>query len=265
MMKSRFNTHMLAICMVLFTAIVGGLFSGCTNNGKEAAMATKDFDLKDFTRIEVGGAFEVDIVQSDSFKVSVIADDFPHIRVEKTGDTLVIKRQGIEWFAPFHNRPKATVGLPALNELVISGASNGKFENFQSDDSLVINLSGASHFEAKDIAVGNLDTTVTGASSLTGNVKATKDIKFEASGASKIDLTGMGVNFTMKVTGASRAELSKFPAQNADIEVSGASNAFTSLNGRLDANVSGASNLYWSGSPIMGDIQTSGASNLRRK
>jgi hypothetical protein len=228
-------------------------------------MATKDFDLKDFTKIEVGGAFEVEITRSDSFNVTVTADDFPHIRVEKVNDTLVIRRQGIEWFAPFHTRPMAKVTLPALTDLNISGASRGKVENFQSNDNLTVILSGASHIEALNISAWRLEAKVTGASSLTGNIKATNDARLEATGASSIELKGMSASLVMKVNGAARAELSEFPVQNADLEISGASNAFINLNGRLDANVSGASNLFWAGSPIMGDIQTSGASNLRRK
>jgi hypothetical protein len=232
---------------------------------KETIMVTKDFDLKGFTRIEVGGAFEVEITRSDSFRVSITADDFPHIRVEKRDHTLVIRRQGIEWFAPFHGRPMATVTLPALTELDISGASRGKFENFQSDDSLTVNLSGASHVEALNISAARIDVKVTGASSLTGSIRAEKDAKFEATGASRIELTGEGGDIVMKVNGASRAELSEFPVQNASLEISDASKALINVNGRLDAKVSGASNLLWSGSPIMGDIQTSGASSLKRK
>jgi hypothetical protein len=228
-------------------------------------MQTKDFELKDFTRIEMDGVFEAEITRSDSFRVSITADDFPHIRVEKRDHTLVIRRQGIDWFASFHGRPRATVTLPALTELDISGASRGKFENFQSGDGLTVNLSGASHAEALNISAARIDAKVTGASSLTGKIQATKDAKFEASGASRIELSGMGANVVMKVNGASKAELSEFPMQNANLEISGASNASVNLNGRLDANVSGASKLFWSGSPIMGNIQTSGASNLRRK
>jgi hypothetical protein len=78
-------------------------------------------------------------------------------------------------------------------------------------------------------------------------------------------MEGAANNITLKTTGASKAELGKFPTQNADVEISGASNGTINLNGKLNADVSGASNLYWSGTPIMGDIQTSGASNLRRK
>jgi hypothetical protein len=256
---------MKAFLAILMTVIVVALLAGCNNNAKEVTMVTKDFDLKGFTKIEVGGAFEVEITRSDSFKVSVAADDFPHIRVEKIDDTLVIRRQGIEWFAPFHSRPRATVTLPALTDLNISGASHGKFENFQSDDNLTATLSGASHIEARNVSVGKVEVKVTGASSLIGDIKASKDAKLEATGASRIELTGTGANAIMKITGASGAELSEFPVQNANLEISGASNAAINLNGRLDANVSGASKLLWAGSPIMGNIQTSGASSLQRK
>jgi hypothetical protein len=262
-MESK-NT-MKAVLAILMGATVLGLLGGCNTNSKEVVMATKDFDLKGFAKIEVGGAFEVDIVRSDSFKVSVTADDFPHIRVEKVGDTLVIRRQGVEWFAPFHNRPKATVTLPELSDLNISGASQGKFENFQSDADLTVILSGASHIEVGNISAGKIELKVTGASSLIGDIKAVKDAKFEATGASRIELTGTACNAIARVSGASKVELSKFSVQNANLEVSGASNAVINLNGRLDANISGASSLLWSGTPIMGDIQTSGASNLRRK
>jgi hypothetical protein len=228
-------------------------------------METKYFELKDFNGIELEGPFELEIVRSDKTEVSITADDFPHIRVEKIGDSLVIKRQGIEWFAPFHHRPKAIVKLPSLAVLNIAGASNVKIENIHSENHLSAILSGASQVEANNITAGSVEIKVTGASSFTGDIKAVKESAFEASGASRIELEGAGGNTTMKLSGASKAELSRFPLQNADIEISGASNAYINLNGRLNARVSGASNLLWSGRPIMGDIQITGASKLHRK
>jgi len=228
-------------------------------------MGTKDFNITDFDRIKIEEAFEFEISRSDSFKVSLAADDYSHLRVEKVGDTLLVKRQGIEWFAPFRSRPRVTVTLPVLKELNISGASHGKFENFQSKDSLTVIVSGASTVEAQNISSGKLDVKISGASRLSGEISAENDMKLDASGASKIELAGTAGSAEMTVSGASKVELGKFPVQAANMDVSGASNAFINLNGRLDANVSGASTLCWSGSPIMGNIQTSGASNLRRK
>lgn len=228
-------------------------------------MDTKYFELKDFNGIELEGPFELEITESDKTEVSVTADDFPHIRVEKSGKSLVIKRQGIEWFAPFHQRPQATVKLPSLAVLNVAGASNVKIQNIKSDDNFSAILSGASRLEANNITAGSVQIKVTGASNFTGNIKVLKESAFEASGASRIELDGEGGNTTLKLSGASKAELSRFPLQNADIEISGASNAYITLNGRLNARVSGASNLIWSGEPIMGDIQITGASKLQRK
>jgi hypothetical protein len=257
--------QMKAILMILIAALAAELLGSCTIKVKEENMGTQNYDLKGFNKVEVGGAFEVEIVKSDSFNVTVTADDFGYIRVEQAGDTLVIKRQGIEWFIPFHRQPKATISLPVLAGLNISGASKGKVEGFQSDTDLDITLSGASHIEAQNIAAGKIEIKVSGASTLSGEIKAKNDASLEATGASKITLTGISANAVMVVTGASTAELSAFPVQSANLKVSGASRAFINTNGRLDANVSGASNLLWAGTPVMGDIQTSGASTLRRK
>jgi len=254
-----------AISVILPLAIAGIILSGWANIDREATMAAKEFDLMDFTGIDIGGAFEFEIMQADSYKVTVIADDFLHMRVEKQNNTLVIRRQGIEWFAPFHSQPKIIVSAPALSELNISGASHGKIENFHSDKDLSITLSGASHMESRNVSAGKLELKVTGASGLSGDMKTAGDSRMETSGASGIELSGTGTNVVMKVNGASKALLGQFPLQNADLEISGASNVTINVNGKLDANVSGASNLVWSGTPIMGDIQTSGASSLRRK
>lgn len=228
-------------------------------------METKNFELKGFTKITVGGAFNVDITRADSFKVSVASDDFSHTKIEENNGTLVIKHQGIDWLGPFHKRPQATVTLPSLTELNISGASTGKFQNFQSDGDLTLELSGASQLEARTVQAGKLTVKVSGASTLTGDVKTIGNADIEVSGASKVEFAGAGTQLEMKVNGSSKVELGQFPVRDANLKISGASHVFVNLNGKLDANVSGASSLLWSGTPVMGDIQTSGASKLQRK
>jgi hypothetical protein len=259
----RYSTNWISA--ILAAVLFSGLLSGCASGAEEVTMPVKDFDFTGFNRIAVEGAFEFEITGSDTYKVSVASDDFPHMRVEKIGDRLIIGRQGIEWFAPFHSRPRAVVSLPGLKELNISGASHGKLENIQSDGDLAIVLSGASTIDAGNISVARLDLKVNGASTIKGDMKTAGDAKMDVSGASKVELTGASSAMDLKVSGASKTELGKFSIQNAQAEISGASNCYITLNGKLDANVSGASSLLWSGNPVMGDIQISGASNLRRK
>jgi hypothetical protein len=211
----------------------------------------------------VGGAYKFTIAQGDSFKVTVSADNIDNVQVEKTGDTLVIKRRSIEWFVPpFMHRAEATVYLPALTGIGVSGASDGTVANFHADTDLEVTVSGASHLQANNISTGKLDIKITGASTLKGDIKAQKEVKFEINGASKMDLAGAGTQGKLMVYGASKAKLGEFALQNASLDVSGASNAMINLNGRLDANVTGASHLHWSGTPVMGNIRASGASSL---
>ena len=56
-----------------------------------------------------------------------------------------------------------------------------------------------------------------------------------------------------------------FPVNDADVEFSGASSGTINLSGRLDADISGASRLYYIGEPTMGNINTSGASSLSKR
>ena len=60
-------------------------------------------------------------------------------------------------------------------------------------------------------------------------------------------------------------DLSNFPANNANVNLSGASSATIKLDGRLDADISGASHLYYIGEPTMGNIVTSGGSTVSKQ
>ena len=46
---------------------------------------TREFDFSDFTKVEIGSAFDFEIIRSDSNGISITADDnlFEHIQVTK--------------------------------------------------------------------------------------------------------------------------------------------------------------------------------------
>jgi len=228
-------------------------------------MQTKEFEITGFTEVEVVSAFQVEISKGDKFSVSIDADNFHYIKAEKNGETLVIGRQGIEWLAPFHSQPRARVTMPLLKRIDLSQASRGKIEGFDSNENLNIKISEASHLDARQIVARELQVEVSGAAGLDGEMKVTGNARLNASGASSIVLTGSAADIKVKANGASRVELDRFAVQNASVDLSGASNGSVNLNGKLDARASGASNLTWVGNPTMGEIMTSGASNLRRK
>ena len=209
-------------------------------------LKTETMEFNDFTDVNVGSAFEVIITQSNSFSVVITADEkiIDQIEVTQTEDTLKIGFEpGVISGTLFR---KAEIAMPELHTLILSGATRGTVEGFNSSNPFVLALSGASVLEMTDITVGDAEIEVSGASTL------------NAIGGTAGDLVAL-------VSGASTVDLEDFPVNDADVNLSGASRATINLDGKLDAELSGASNLEYIGEPTMGDINISGASTINKK
>lgn len=226
------------ICTVLALKGWPGVLIGSGN------LETEQYSFSNFTRVEVSSAFEFEIEQSGSYGVNVTADDnvIEHVQVSQEGQTLKIRLVGVASLRLVTLR--ASVNMPQLHGLAVSGASRGTVSGFSSSE--------------------DLNITVSGASRVTGDITA-GDVEFDVSGASTVQLEGSAGDMIAIVSGATTFNLEDFTVDNADVSVSGASTSTISLDGRLDANVSGASTLLYIGDPVMGTINVSGASTLREK
>ena len=111
---------------------------------------------------------------------------------------------------------------------------------------------------------GEIEFLISGASTLTSNVTVDGDVQLIVSGASTVELEGEANDITINASGASNVDLSTFSVNNADVLLSGASQATINLEGILNANVSGASHLLYIGNPTLGDIETSSGSTIEQ-
>jgi hypothetical protein len=236
-----------------------GYISGSGN------LETRDYDYSDFNRVEVGSAFEVEVVQAASFSVGITADDniFDYLIISKSDDTLEIRLKSGYSYQSF--TVEALIMMPNLTRLQLSGATHGSIQGFSSSNDLFIELSGASSLAMTDIEAGALDFEISGASNVTGDITAGNDAVIDISGASSLDLSGSAEDLRADVSGASHLGLDEFLVHSADVELSGASSGTVNMDGTLNANLSGASTLYYVGQPTMGDIDTSGSSNISKK
>jgi len=207
-------------------------------------LKTVNYAYANFTRVEISSAFEFEVRQSSSYSINVTADDnvINHVQVSKDGQTLEIGLERVSFLRSVTLRVSVT--MPDLRGLTVSGASRGTISDFSSTE--------------------DLDMLVSGASRVTGNITA-GNVEFDISGASTIQLEGSANDMDANVSGASHFNLDDFTVNNADVNFSGASTGTVNLNGRLDANLSGASRLWYIGEPTMGNINTSGASTLSKK
>jgi hypothetical protein len=209
-------------------------------------VVTQEENITGFDEVDVSNAFTVDIRQGDSFSVVIRVDDnlLKYLEVVKQGKTLKI---GLEPGRTYNIRRatrEADVTMPELNGLELSGATLGTISEFES--------------------TGRLDVDLSGASQLRGDIEA-GDARFDISGASRVTLSGSAGDVTIDASGASTANLADFAVGDASVKASGASTVTVDAGGRLDAEASGASSVFYIGNPTLGNIDTSGASSVKRK
>ncbi len=223
-------------------------------------MNSQRFDYSGFSRIRIERALSVDVLKSDSYSVT-IGDDFSRIRMEVIGDTLCIERRGIDWF---HGRPHVVVTAPVLREIIMGGACQGKVIGFQSGD-FAVKLNGASHLELGQMNTGNLIVEISGASNLAGDINYSGEAKFNVSGASRMLLQGTGNAGKLDISGASQARFFNLALNTVELKLSGASQAQLKVSARIDCDLSGASRMEYTGSPIIGSMKVNGASTINHR
>lgn len=250
------------------------LISGCrsilvTRNGDTGTgeTGTRQYNITEFTRVDIGSAFTYEIKQSDTYSITVTANKnlFDDIKVTKEGQTLRIEKK-TPWslINLGSGRPRAVITMPQLYGLDSSGATNGVVSRFSSTEDLGIRVSGASSVELVAIAAGDTNFNISGASDVDGALNA-EGIDLDISGASSIQLEGAAGDIDVEASGASRLNLAELTVNDANVTLSGASQGTLNLDGRLDIELSGASQLEYIGEPVLGEMDISGASTLKKK
>ncbi|UCH42583.1 MAG: DUF2807 domain-containing protein [Dehalococcoidales bacterium] len=225
------------------------------------SVVTRNIDLSDFTNIEIDSNCRIEIVYSDTYRVTLTTGEklFEHIDVIKSGNTLRVSLKP----CLFRFRPRTMevhIEMPTINKLRLAAAARGIVHGFCSQESFDVNLSGASRLDI-DVEAGNSRLEISGASRLTGNMKV-NDAEFTLSGASRVELQGSAKTVVLNAWGASHLNLADFVIDDTNIHLEGASQATINTRGNLDIDLSGASGLSYTGNPRLRDIKISGAPTM---
>ena len=200
-----------------------------------------------YTELEVEDAFDV-VVSDTATMITITAGEnvMPKVRVVNNGDKLSIYLKG--WAS---NRGKdMTVIIP------------------YNPDLKKVDLSGASDFYSEFPLTGqNVEIELSGSSSVKGNVTAS-ELELDMSGASDAMLTGQVSTLKLGLSGASSLKRSivgshyAFVCDNCEGSMSGSSDAYIHCDGSITVSLSGASDLYYTGSAVTRGSSTSGSSNI---
>jgi len=249
-------------------------------------MATKKRNFSGYTRIRIKTTIDAEVVKSDPFSIYVETGPLSPVKIRQKGDTLFISRPW-RWFVfGFFfqlSRANVKIGMPDLQELRVSGNSSAGVAGFDSSNGFKLMLSETSSFggdlkagDARlDISGGsqaeftgtsrNLFLKVKGSSSFAANINVDVNAEIEVSTNSAIALVGSANDVLADISNVSNADMEGFSTHDINIKLDRLSHGTITLDGKLDAEVTGASDLRWIGNPVMGNINVTGGSLLRQE
>ncbi len=222
-----------SVTLVLGGAALALATSGCGTALDPAATGSgtvveAEREVASFEAIEVDGPLAVSVAVGDAAAVVVRTDDNLQERVtaEVEDDTL---RLGLA----------ETVRTDTLEVLVTIPA----------DSVRVLDLDGSASLTDTDPLGGpSVDLRADGASRVFV-VVAVDEVDIEAAGASVVNVTGEAAQVNVSASGASSVEVGELAAQDATVDVDGASRATVQVAGTLDAQARGASTVEYTGDP----------------
>ncbi len=199
--------------------------------------------FSDYDAIDVSNAFTVYVNFSETEEIIEIeADDNlqPYIEVRKVSGTLFI---GLKNHVNIRGNATLRVYITTKNvtDYTSSGASSFIIQDKLSANTVNIHLSGASYFSG-DLEVNHAIASL--------------------SGASNVEVEGNADSFDVSASGASNISNYDFILEDLDIQLSGASNAYLTVNNEISVRASGASNLYYKGTGVVVSQNLSGASHV---
>jgi hypothetical protein len=197
--------------------------------------------IGDFNSIKAGDVINIRLSQADSNSVSVDADEKTRsqVKTEVTDGTLNIYTEGNVKNEKDINIHVTVKNLTALD---ISGSADVNGTNIITSDKIRITSGGA----------GNINLEL-----------KTTDLETQVGGAGSVTLRGSAQNLTATVNGAGDLRASNLEVDRAKVKVTGAGNAKVNVKTALDADVSGAGDIIYKGTPAERNVAINGAGSVR--
>lgn len=138
---------------------------------------------------------------------------------------------------------KAYVSYKTLDRLGASGGSDIDVDGSIKSSALSLDLSGGSDFRGK---------------------VEVNDLKVDASGGSDATISGTAAKLDVDASGGSDVKGYDLAADVCNLEASGGSDIYITVNKELKANASGGSDVHYKGNGTVSEMKSSGSSSIRK-
>jgi hypothetical protein len=237
-MKKVLTTIGLILTILLLIILMIACQGGIIGNGK---VVTRTEDVGKFTRLVIGGNFNVFLTQSDnpSLKLEMDENLMDIVRITEEGNTLRIDTK----INILQARQKNLyITVKDLEKLDLTGAVKLTNDSVLQLHSLNILAAGAVR----------LDMSV-----------ETRQLKLDLAGASECNIRGKADELRMQLSGAGDFDAYDLIASDVEIDMSGAGSARVYATEQLDVSISGAGSVRYRGDPDV-HKRISGIGSLKR-
>ncbi len=225
-MKKFYTLNLLLVIFITlsFTFSSCNFYKEVKGNGK---IIKKEFQIKDFTRIELDGYYNVILLQGDKAKLEIETDEnlLEYIEAKVSSKTLKLKNK--KNISPSRNI-NVYLTFNKLEELAVSGF-------------VVVSSADRLNFD-------KLSLFISGNSEINMNINSVA-LKTEFSGNSIIRLSGTSLTAEMNASGSATIDAIEFFIDDLKLSMSGSSVSKVNAISKLDMNVSGSAKVEYYGSP----------------
>ncbi len=173
-----------------------------------------NYNFENFSEINVGDQFTLDVTQSDEYEIRVNGNtaDLSHVDINKSGDRIYIDLD--ESFQDNYENLKVEISMPTLTRLDQRGNASSEVNGFE-DDAMELNFAGNA---TADINV------------------YTDEIVLSLSDNSNITLTGEGESLEIETKNGAQLFAYEYKASNVEVESSDGSMVNTYATNRITIN-----------------------------
>jgi hypothetical protein len=252
------------VCLILVILLTTAAAS-CGGGVVPGSGVTQTFEMNytNFSRLEIGGGFEVTVTRADAFYVGLTIDKalYEYLNIGQRGDTLHIGLKA-NYTYPASSRA-ATITLPDLRQLDLTEGVKAKASGFTMTHNLDLILTAGSRAELASIEAGDTSFRLSGGTYVQGEIKMA-NTSIDVTSGSTVILTGTAASFKIKAESGSTVTVDTIQVATADVNLKSGSQAAISVTDLLDVRLTEGSKLTYTGNPKMGTMEITSDSKFNQ-
>ncbi len=235
------NKYFLAAAISIFAS--ASVFAQWKHVDGSGNVVTQTRSVDAFDEIGVAGGMSVSITPSSTISVKVETDDNlqEYILTEVSGGKLNLKYKNNVSISG--KGVKVYITMPKLNAASISGSGNIVSQQVIPAD-------------------GNFDAAISGSGNIKIQTSAT-NVKGRISGSGSIEMGGKTNGLDVVISGSGSFKGYQLAAKDASVKISGSGDVETTVNGKLDAVISGSGSVFYKGIADI-SMKSSGSGKIKK-